>query len=542
MSHDICPDTGEPCTCDGSEPCTCGCSGCGHTAEEEAAAAAYRDAHREGPSGDALDHERKIIVSFDSTFDVMECEQLCLAAGVPGRIMPLPGSITAGCGLCWAMPFSGDALAAFRAAATTAGLFKPEEGPAYADTIMGILSANPADLDDRFLLVEHRDGGMAAMQWFYDYCVANNYVKRAQLDRNPRFDSHGLTVTINLAKPEFKNMKKAAAGNAVSGGYPKCTICHENEGFAGRDKRTLRTLPVTLGGESWFWQFSPYGYFDQHGICVNTDHTPMHVDRDTFGHLLDFVDRFPGYFLGCNAALPRIGGSVLAHDHYQGGGELLPMHKAATWAAFTLADYPDAVVEILDWPGTAVRVVSKNRQSIIDVSDIIREAWVGYDDAANGIASHDADGNRQSALSPSAIITERGYEMSLIFRNNAISDEYPEGIFHAHPEYWPVKQEPIGLIEAQGLFILPGRLVDQLGIVEEALAEGRDLPDEVSEFSLEWGELAETLAGNRDREAIHQAVRDELGSVCYRILGNTAVFKQKATTQTFLESLGFAAR
>lgn len=127
-----------------------------------------------------------------------------------------------------------------------------------------------------------------------------------------------------------------------------------------------------------------------------------------------------------------------------------------------------------------------------------------YDDAANGIASHDADGNRQSALSPSAIITERGYEMSLIFRNNAISDEYPEGIFHAHPEYWPVKQEPIGLIEAQGLFILPGRLVDQLGIVEEALAEGRDLPDEVSEFSLEWGELAETLAGNRDREAIHQ--------------------------------------
>ena len=247
-------------------------------------------------------------------------------------------------------------LAAFRAAATTAGLFKPEEGPAYADTIMGILSANPADLDDRFLLVEHRDGGMAAMQWFYDYCVANNYVKRAQLDRNPRFDSHGLTVTINLAKPEFKNMKKAAAGNAVAGGYPKCTICHENEGFAGRDKRTLRTLPVTLGGESWFWQFSPYGYFDQHGICVNTDHTPMHVDRDTFGHLLDFVDRFPGYFLGCNAALPRIGGSVLAHDHYQGGGELLPMHKAATWSAFTLADYPDAVVEILDWPGTAVRV------------------------------------------------------------------------------------------------------------------------------------------------------------------------------------------
>ena len=167
---------------------------------------------------------------------------------------------------------------------------------------------------------------------------------------------------------------------------------------------------------------------------------------------------------------------------------------------------------------------------------------VGRAGAASGVASQRGAYNRQSALSPSAIITERGYEMSLIFRNNAISDEYPEGIFHAHPEYWPVKQEPIGLIEAQGLFILPGRLVDQLGIVEEALAEGRDLPDEVSEFSLEWGELAETLAGNRDREAIRQAIHDELGSVCYRILGNTAVFKRKTATRAFLEGLGFVAR
>ena len=429
-------------------------------------------------------------------------------------------------------------LAAFRAAATTAGLFKPEEGPAYADTIMGILSANPADLDDRFLLVEHRDGGMAAMQWFYDYCVANNYVKRAQLDRNPRFDSHGLTVTINLAKPEFKNMKKAAAGNAVSGGYPKCTICHENEGFAGRDKRTLRTLPVTLGGESWFWQFSPYGYFDQHGICVNDEHTPMHVSRSTFGHLLDFVDRFPGYFLGCNAALPRIGGSVLAHDHYQGGGELLPMHKAAAWATMTLPEYPDATIEILDWPGTAVRVVAKSRDTIIEVCDKIREGWINYSDPELDIICEGEDGKR-SAVSPSAIITERGYEMSLIFRNNSVSEELPEGIFHAHPEFWPVKQEPIGLIEAQGLFILPGRLINQLGLIEDALAEGKPLPEEVGEFTLEWDELTATLNGERDRDAIHAAVQDELGSVCERILGNTAVFKHKELTRDFMEGLGF---
>ena len=407
-----------------------------------------------------------------------------------------------------------------------------------ADIVMGMLSGTPSAVQDRFEAVEREHGGMEAMRWFYDYCVANNYVKKGVLDKNPRFDSHGLVITINLAKPEFKNMKKAAAGNAVAGGYPKCTICHENEGFAGRNKRTLRTIPATLGDEPWFWQFSPYGYFYQHGICVNDEHTPMHVSRSTFGHLLDFVDRFPGYFLGCNAALPRIGGSVLAHDHYQGGGELLPMHKAAAWATMTLPEYPDATIEILDWPGTAVRVVAKSRDTIIEVCDKIREGWINYSNPELDIICEGEDGKR-SAVSPSAIITERGYEMSLIFRNNSVSEELPEGIFHAHPEFWPVKQEPIGLIEAQGLFILPGRLINQLGLIEDALAEGNPLPEEVGEFTLEWDELTATLNGERDRDAIHAAVQDELGSVCERILGNTAVFKHKELTRDFMEGLGF---
>ena len=436
-----------------------------------------------------------------------------------------------------------------------------EDGLDDDDEVMGLLSQRPSYVEDRFTVIEldgetdGRAGGMVAMDWFYRYCVANHYVKKAVLDRNPRFDSHGLVVTINLAKPEFRTMKTAAAGNAVSGGYPKCTICHENEGFAGRDKRTLRTIPVTLGGEPWFWQFSPYGYFHQHGICVNRHHTPMHVDRDTFGHLIDFVDRFPGYFLGCNAALPRIGGSVLAHDHYQGGGELLPMHKAGAWGTSLAApDFPDVVVEILDWPGTAVRVVSRSREDVIAVSERIREAWVDYDDESIGIASRDADGNRQSAISPTVVVTDRGYEMSLIFRNNAVSEEYPEGVFHAHPEFWAIKQEPIGLIEAQGLFILPGRLVDQLGRIEEALVAGGPLPESEREFRPQWDEIVARLDGGvdgdagcgddsgdrrRDPEAVHTAVRDELGSVCHRILGDTAVFKDKRRTLRFLEGLGF---
>ncbi|MCI1225112.1 galactose-1-phosphate uridylyltransferase, partial [Bifidobacterium sp.] len=428
-------------------------------------------------------------------------------------------------------------------AAVKTGLCMQDEQADYADAVMGILSMPPAALQNRFGDLERDRGGMAAMRWLYDYCVANNYVKQAVLERNPRFDAHGLTVTINLAKPEFTTMTKAAASNAVAGGYPQCTICHANEGFAGRARRTLRTVPVQLGGEPWFWQFSPYGYFDQHGICVNMRHIPMRVDRDTFGHLLDFVDRFPGYFLGCNAALPRIGGSVLAHDHYQGGGGTLPMHHAKAWKAMWLPDCPDARVEILDWPGTAVRVVSRSRSSIIAISEIIREAWIGYTNLSLGIVCEDGDGKR-SALSPSVIVTERGYEMSLILRNNGVSAALPEGIFHAHPEFWPIKQEPIGLIEAQGLFILPGRLIRQLGEIEDALVSGGALPRSVCEFELEWRELTARLGAERgagrghDRASVRAAIRDELGSICVRILGNTAVFKDKSRTADFLRGSG----
>lgn len=443
---------------------------------------------------------------------------------------------------------------------------------ALDDAVMSCLTASPSVLQGHFEDVEREHGGMAAMRWFYDYCGSSTYVKRARLARNLRFDSHGLVITINLSKPEFRTMKNAAAGNSVSGGYPKCTICRENEGFAGRNKRTLRTIPVTLGGHRWFWQFSPYGYFDQHGICVNVDHTPMHVDRQTFVNLLDFVDRFPGYFLGCNAALPRIGGSVLAHDHYQGGGEAMPMHKAKAWATLRFAGKngdgaeSDAIVEILDWPGTAVRVVSHSRDVIVVLADRIREGWVHYSNPDLDIVCEGPEGYR-SAVSPSVVITPRGYEMNLILRNNGVSEEFPQGIFHAHPEFWAVKQEPIGLIEAQGLFVLPGRLKTQLAHIENALVAGEPLPQAESEFSFEWDELQTKLnthpADGRgddharcgghicsrihshaygrpcDREVVRAAIIDELGSICERILGNTAVFKRKEDTLAFMESLGF---
>lgn len=428
-------------------------------------------------------------------------------------------------------------LAEFVGACVEAGLFEEDESEYYCDAVMGELMLQPKQVEDIFNEIYANEGAKAATQWFYDYCVKGDYVKKSKLDKNPRFEEGGLIITINKAKPEFRDPKKAAAGNSVDGGYPKCSICHENEGLAGRSKRTLRTVNLTLGGQKWFWQFSPYGYFYQHGIAVNYEHTPMHVDKSTFARLMDFVDLYPHYFIGCNAPLPRIGGSVLAHDHYQGGGEVLPMHKAK--AAFTLKckKHPDAVIEVLDWAGTVVRVVSKNRASIEDISEAIRAKWVNYENKALGIIPEDNDGIH-SAISPTVIKTERGYEMSIILRSNITSEKYPDGVFHAHPEFHIIKKESIGLIEAQGLFILPGRLEGELAEIEKLIESGKLLPPEYAPFKLVYDETR-AIYTSAPEQGAHAAMRKELGSICNRILENTAVFKDKKLTVEFLKELGY---
>ncbi|SDU78605.1 UTP-hexose-1-phosphate uridylyltransferase [Arcanobacterium phocae] len=421
-----------------------------------------------------------------------------------------------------------------------AGLFDADDAPSLCDQMFGIVSLPPSGIKNRFFDDVAAHGGSYAMDRLYDYSVKNNYVRLSVLEENPRFETNGLVVTINKAKPEFKSSATAKAGNAVAGGYPQCSICHENEGFAGRAKFTLRTIPVTLGDRPWFWQFSPYGYFHEHGIVVNQEHKPMHVSRGTFRRLLDFVDQFPEFFIGSNAALAGTGGSVLGHDHYQGGRKTLPMHTAGTWKSLRCPDFPNVTVEILDWHNTAVRVVSTDRDAIEEVSERIRDGWVNYRNDELGIIPRDGD-QVFSSVSPTVLMTDRGYEMSIIFRSNITSEKYPEGVFHAHPEYFAIKQESIGLIEAQGLFILPGRLDGQLAQIGELLAEDQKLPEELSEFAGVFAELRERVGDSRDPERIAQAIRDELGSVCQRILRNTAVFKEHSTTLSFLEDLGFIA-
>ncbi len=415
---------------------------------------------------------------------------------------------------------------------------KDAEAEELKDKVMGLLSVSPRAVGDKFSRLCREKNGKAATDWFYRYCIANDYIKKDKLDKNPRFDSHGLVVTINKAKPEFRDPKKAVSGNSVAGGYPKCTICRENEGFGDRNKRTLRTVDIELDGNPWFWQYSPYGYFAEHGIAVNCKHTPMHIDKQTFYNLIDFVDKFPHYFLGCNAALPRIGGSVLAHDHYQGGGEILPLQKASVKIRLKDDEYSDVNVGILDWPGTVIRVESKDRDKVAAVCEKIRKAWVEYDDPALGIIAKDGDGEHNS-ISPTAVKTRNGYEMSVILRSNITSEKYPDGVFHAHPEYHVIKKESIGLIEAQGLFILPGRLEAQLAKVEECVAKGK-LDGDLHEFGSVFAEVFELYKSGRF-DTVHDAMKDELGSICYRILQNTAVFDD-AHTLSFLKEIGINER
>ncbi len=411
-------------------------------------------------------------------------------------------------------------------------VFEGDMAPYYCDKIMGLLSLRPSALNARFQEVYEKEGAFRATEWLYRYAVDSNYVKKAILDKNPRFDAeNGLVVTINLAKPEFRDPNKAKSGNAVAGGYPQCVICRDNEGFTVRGKSTLRTVDMDIAGEKWFWQFSPYGYFYQHGICVNTEHIPMHIDRQTFYNLMDFVDRFPHYFIGCNACLARIGGSVLAHDHYQGGGETLPLFKAPIAEHFTMTGYEDLTMGILDWPGTVLRIVGSDKDRIVEVGEKIRQAWVNYTDMNRQIVAHDENGDHNS-ISPTVMKQDGKYVLNIILRCNVTSERYPDGIFHAHPEFHIIKKESIGLIEAQGLFILPGRLVQQLDAVEKCIEKGK-LDDSLADFGMIYEETKALCQGN-----VHEAMQKELASVCYRILENTAVFT-RSETKTFLQNLGF---
>ena len=440
------------------------------------------------------------------------------------------------------------------------------EAERYATYVFGLLTPMPSAVGEEFRRIERELGVRAACDMFYRLCVRNGYIQKTAIGRNLRWEyedgGNTLEITVNLSKPEKDNKDIARLltkpKNAETK-YPACMLCPENEGFAGSDSHpargNLRTLALTLDGEPWRLQYSPYAYYPEHCIAFSCKHSPMKIDDSTVRKLLDFVERFPIYFIGSNAALPIVGGSILNHEHFQGGGHLLPMSYAPARTLLACDDEPEVRLCILDWYNSALRLESRDRAAIERIAGQIIAAWENWDDEENEIRSHTGE-VRHNTLSPIASMTRDGcYRLDMILRNNRTDERYPDGIFHAHPEQHNIKKEGIGLIEAMGLFILPGRLKRQTAAIADILCGKAAVTDE------QLADPAHDLHVHRDMIAAlrrllghmpvseaeaNAAITDYINRTCRDILCCTAVFKNTERGQAgflaFLGACGIHAR
>ena len=426
------------------------------------------------------------------------------------------------------------------------GLTDEEGKERYSTYIMGILSPRPSEVNRKFKEIKENEGIEKACEYFYDLSVKNDYVKKTAISKNLKWEYRDgdriLEITVNLSKPEKdnKDIAKLISLPKTAATYPQCLLCKENEGFEGSSSRpareNIRTVSLSMGNEPWFVQYSPYAYYNEHLIAISENHTPMHIKSDTIDKVLDFVDYFPNYMIGSNAALPIIGGSILNHEHFQGGGHIMPMHKAPVKEEFRSMKHDKVKVLKIDWYNSAIRLVSRDRKEISALAKEIVAGWEIYSNASCGICAEE-NGVLHNSCSPIARKTEEGYVIEFIFRNNATSEQYPDGVFHAHPEYHNIKKEGIGLIEAMGLFILPGRLKKQLDMIADILCgnqvyDENALNDKDNYLYAHRGMIKELYLSGKGREnkaAAEVAVRDMVNRVCKNILINTAVFKDDET-------------
>ena len=338
-----------------------------------------------------------------------------------------------------------------------------------------------------------------------------------------------LDITINLSKPEKDPKAIAAARNLPVSAYPRCLLCAENEGYAGRVNHPARgnhrIIPITINGSPWFLQYSPYVYYNEHCICLNSEHVPMKIDRACFAKLLDFVGQFPHYFVGSNADLPIVGGSILAHDHFQGGHYTFAMAKAPVETPFTFPGYEDVKSGIVKWPMSVVRLTAADPERLIDLADKILLSWRGYTDETVFIFA-ETDGEPHNTITPIARRRGEDYELDLVLRNNITTAEHPLGVYHPHAELHHIKKENIGLIEVMGLAVLPARLKEELSAVANALVSGADLrADERTAKHADW---AESFRGKYTITADNalDIVEKETGLVFARVLEHAGVYKR----------------
>ena len=437
------------------------------------------------------------------------------------------------------------------------GLFSDsgEQRDLFSAKVMGALTPHPQVVRTRFTQLMAQEGPEAATQYFYDLCRNVDYIRVDRIAKNVAFlhDSPcgELEVTINLSKPEKDPRDIAAQRNAKQTGYPKCMLCVENPGYAGRAgfpaRQNHRIVPLTLGGERWYLQYSPYSYYNEHCIVFKREHVPMKVSREGFGRLFDFVEHFPHYFLGANADLPIVGGSILSHDHFQGGGHVFPMDNAGVRIPRVA---PDAQVEawVADWPMTCIVLKGASREKVLDLASEMLSAWRSYSDPSCGIWA-ETDGVPHNTITPVARMEDGQYKIYLVLRNNITTDEHPLGVFHPHAQLHHIKKENIGLIEVMGLFILPGRLVNELSGLEKYLTGETPIdtaPEAGSPLEKHYAwirEIAAQRGTGMTAEEAGAAMRDALTLKCAQVLADAGVYKHTpegdAGVLRFLASIGY---
>lgn len=446
---------------------------------------------------------------------------------------------------------------------------REEDTPSGADRIatrvMDLVMPRPSEVSATFAELYDEDGAEAATDWFYRMCCDARYVRTAAIAKNIGWTSPtqwgDLEITINLSKPEKDPKAIAAAGAAPATGdvYPACQLCMENEGYRGRGageangahpaRQNLRIVPITLGGEHWGLQYSPYAYFNEHCIAMSAEHRLMHVDRENMGRLLDFVDLFPHYFVGSNADLPIVGGSILSHDHFQGGRHVFPMMKAQVASTFSMDGFPHVECSVVRWPLSVLKLAARDREQLLDAAAHVLDVWRDWSDEAVGVIA-ESNGERHNTITPVACREGENYVLYLALRCNVTTDEHPLGVFHPHAEWHHIKKENIGLIEVMGLAILPPRLVDELGAVEQHLVELSGEPaalakaleaDALSAPHAAWAlELAEAH-GPITADTVEDVVRAGVGEVFGHVLEDAGVYKWddegRAAQQRFIDAL-----
>ena len=378
----------------------------------------------------------------------------------------------------------------------------------------------------------------AATDWYYQFSCDSNYIRRDRIQKDLKWaypcEYGDLDITVNLSKPEKDPRAIAAAKLAPQSGYPKCQLCAENEGYAGRmnhpARQNHRIIPLTINDAPWYFQYSPYVYYNEHCIVFNAKHTPMKIDKAAFLKLFDFVSQFPHYFVGSNADLPIVGGSILSHDHFQGGHYEFAMAKAPVETPLSFAGFDDVQAGIVKWPMSVIRLTGPDRFHLAELADKILLAWRGYTDEAAVILA-ETDGVPHNTITP--IVRRRGedYQIDLVLRNNLTTEEYPLGLYHPHQNLHHIKKENIGLIEVMGLAVLPSRLKAELEALRSAILSGADLKaDPLTAAHADWaGELKTRYTFTEENtEAI---LRQEVGAVFLQVLCDAGVYKRDAAGQ-----------